>query len=454
MQTFKILAALMTVAALGTGCSMNQDPYANQPDEVKNAGPMDQAPKEKHSDALSSAYLRIQAEDSYEFREGQETKLTIKGAVLADANGHTPVLGQDYQLTIDNMTDFPGATFDANTGEFKWTPKAGYVDTEYTKNVHIQVTLATLFKPILQTQKNIIGIITRTGIDPTVESIDDLTNPATKEGDTRDFRVWVRDPHASDKSADTKPRLAIVADGYGSTSAANLIYCVSSNCTNPDKDPNDPQRYSFKMRLDLTGKEITKADTATLTFGVMAISRFGETSPVKRANVVVRSKIQNPEISWSVNDPIEVVAGRQNLINFTVYDPNSEGQLTVNFDTACNLTLGPTATCSCSNLARVGTSAQLCKIVWDVPPSPLQTDYTIRFTTFNRSKDQSQYTSLPYERTLHVIQAAPAPAPGPAPAPAPAPAPGPGPGPAPAPTPTPTPGPIHTTPSTLFRGAK
>lgn len=411
MQTLKTLAAWTVLAGALAGCSggLNQDPYANQPDEVKNAGPMDPKPKEKKGDALSSAYLRIQSEDSYEFREGVETKVTIKGAVLADVNGHEPILGQDYQLTIDNMTDFPGASFDAMSGEFKWTPKPGYVSEEYTRNVHIEATLTTLFQPILQTKKSIVGVITRASIDPTVESVDDLTSAPTKEGETRDFRVWVRDPHASDKSPDTKPRLAIVSDGAGSSSAANLIYCVGTGgCTNPDKDPNDPQRFGFKLRLDLTNKEITK-DTTTLSFGVIAISRFGETSAVRSQKVVVKSKLQDPEISWSTADSINVVAGKENLVNFTVYDPGSEGTLTINFDSRCDLVLGPTAVCSCTTQGRPGTSSQLCTISWAVPPQPLQSDYDLTFTTFNRSKDQTQMTQKQFQRRLHVVQAAPPP---------------------------------------------
>ncbi len=412
MQTFKVAAILAFAAALGASCSngLKQDPYANQPDEVKNAGPMDPKPKEKKGDALSSAYLRIQtASDSVEFREGVESKITIKGAVLADVNGREPVLGQDYQLTIDNIADFPGASWDATTGEFKWTPKPGYVQDEYTRNVHIEVTLATLFKPILQTQKSIIGVITRAEMEPSVESIEDLTNPGVREGETRDFKVVVRDPHASDKSADTKPRLSIVSDGAGSASAAGLVTCLGTQgCSNPEKDPNDPQRYTFKLRVDLTGQEITK-DTKTLSFSVMAISRFGETSAPKKANLLVKTKLNDPEISWSAADPIEVVAGRQNLVNFTVFDSGSDSQLTVNFDTACNLVLGPTATCSCTTLGRPGTGPQLCKIIWDVPQNPLQTNYSVKFTTFNRSKDQSQYTTKSYERVLKVIQAAPGP---------------------------------------------
>jgi|GEM_PF-2870730 len=415
MQTQKRFApkparalAAIALLAIFAGCSLHQDPYADQPEEVKNAGPMTPVEKTKSPDAMSPSSLRIQfqPEDSLEFKEGVESKVTIKGSVMMDVNGHDPVLGQDYQLSIDNIADFPGASWDASTGEFKWTPTVGYVQSEYTRNVHLNVTLRTFFGTKLTAQKSIIGVITRAELDPTIESIDDLTMNPVKEGEVRDFKVVVRDPHADDRSADTKPRLTIVSDGSGASSASNLIYCAGyKGCTDPEKDPNDPQRYTFKLRADLQNKEVT-LNRSTLSFGVMATSRFGEASAVKKANIVIVSQIQDPQISWSAGDAIQVVAGRENTVNFTVFDPGSDGQLSVSFDTRCDLTLGPNATCSCQTLGRLGTTTQLCTISWAVPAQPLQTDFQLQFSSHNQSRDGSQVKNTPFQRTLHVIQPA------------------------------------------------
>lgn len=404
-QTVKTLALAAVLAAFA-GCTngLNQDPYANQPDEVRKAGPMDPKPKEKPHDALSSEYLRINADpESLEFVEGAQGKAKIIGAVLGDVNGHDPVLGQDYELAIDNIGEFPGASFDASTGEFKWSPQPGFVDANYTRNIHLTVTLTTKTSPILRTQKTILGVITRSSQQPTIVSIDDLTSNPVKEGDTRDFKVVVRDPHADAKSADGKPRLSIVADQAGKASASNLIYCLGGKgCSDPTQDPSDPSLYTFKMRVDLQNKEVTK-NKSSLSFGVMATSRFGEASAVREGTVAIVTTLQDPTISWSSGDAVNVVAGRENVVNFVISDMTSDSNLTINFDTRCDLVLGTTATCGCTALSR-DPGTQLCTITWAVPAQPMQTDYDVMFTTFSQTRDQSQIKQTQQTRTLHVIQ--------------------------------------------------
>lgn len=408
-QNFSKLAAFgLALVLVSAGCSngLKQDPYADQPDNVKNAGPLAPKPKEAPPTSVRSDYLLIQSPDSLEFKEGEELRTTIKGVVLTDVNGHKPVLGVDYEFSIENMSDFPRASFDPTTGEFKWAPRPGFVDKAYTRNVHIDATLTTKGADPLKTSKTIIGVITRTEVDPTIVSIDDLKTTPTKEGETRDFKVTVRDPHGDAKSANTKPRLSILSVDSGMASAAGYIYCKGNNgCSDPSVDPTDSTLFTFNLTLDLQGKEITK-NQALLSFGVVATSRFGEASAVTKASVSVITNVNDTEMSWSDAQPINVVAGQQNTVNFTVYDPVGDGNITATFVTRCDQVLGTDAVCECKSQA--GSAAQLCTISWMLPALPAQPDYSILVSSLNESKiDKSVKTTIFTARTLHVIQPSP-----------------------------------------------
>jgi hypothetical protein len=407
--TFVALGFALVLASCTNG--LKQDPYADQPESVKNAGPMDPKPKQKPADADNPAYLRINAEDSYQFTEGEKPPtVTITGKILSDVNGHSPQLGSDYELSIDNMADFPGASFDASTGNFVWSPQPGYVEATYSRNIHIDVTLTTKFLPIRKTTRSIIGVVTRAELDPTIVSVEDLVSLPTKEGEKREFKVVVRDPHADSKTANTKPRLTISSDDSSAgVSAANLIYCKGfKGCTDPAIDPKDPMQYIFTLVLDLTNKEVTSGET-TMSFGLIATSRFGEPSAVKKTNVHIITSINNPEMSWAASDPITVVAGQENTVNFTVYDPKgTESNLTVNFDTRCDQVLATDAVCSCKSGGPGSGATQLCTISWKVPAQPTQSDFQISLSSFNQSKYDGSILKKTFPpRTLHVIQPAP-----------------------------------------------
>jgi hypothetical protein len=408
-QNFSKLAAFgLALALASAGCSngLKQDPYADQPDSVKKSAPMAPVEKAKTGDADSPLYLRIRTDkETLEFSEGSETKATINGAILSDVNGHAPVAGQDFELSLDNAADFPGVNFDPQTGAFAWTPRPGYVAENYTRNVHFDFTLTTKFAPIRRTTRSLIGVITRGEIDPTIVSVEDLTTNPAKEGDVRDFKVVVRDPHGTSKSADTKPRLAITSDQSGTASAASYIYCKGTKgCSDPAQDPNDPTKFIFTLTLDLKNKVVTSGAT-TLTFGLIATSRFGESSAPSSYNVRIVSGIGDAEMSWSENDPIIVIAGLQNVVNFTVYDPKGAGNLTANFDTRCTSELGADATCTCKALSSSGSSTQLCTITWKAVAGIFSSDYSISISSFNQSRfDSSIKKTVFAPRILRVVQ--------------------------------------------------
>lgn len=401
MKTGFIALALALTAA---GCSkgLQQDPYADQSDAVKNRIPPEKNTAPPVGKAVGAEVLRIDSADSLTFDEGQEGQAQITGRVLMDINGHTPVLGTDYELSIDNIADFPGATFDAPTGTFTWTPRRGYVQGSYTRNIHVDVTLTTKGSPILRTTRSIIGIVTCSSIEPTIVSIEDLNVTPLHEGEARIFKVVVNDPHGDDKD-DMRPRLTIVASDNGQPTAANLITLQKTwGVANPQRDPGNPTQWIFTLVLDLQNKEITTGKTV-LGFGLIATSRFGEASAIKLSSATVITSIGDPLMSWAQNEPIDVVQGKENTINFSIFDPRSESNMTVNFDTRCDITLGIGSTCTCkAQAAAAGVNTQLCTIRWSVPPTATG-QYRIDISSFNQSRYDAQQKKTTFSRFLRVV---------------------------------------------------
>src|SRR5688572_28256023 len=72
--------------------------------------------------ALPSEAVQIYIPDFQSFEEGVKTEFPITARVFLD----------DYraEIVVENLADFPGATFDQNTGVFQWTPPAGFVESE------------------------------------------------------------------------------------------------------------------------------------------------------------------------------------------------------------------------------------------------------------------------------------------------------------------------------------
>ena len=404
-STAFILTLMLGVAGCSKG--LEQDPFAGQPDAVKDSTiPTQKQKRDERGQADKPESLRIDADDSFTFVEGQESSYKITGRILASVNGHEPVLGQDYELTVENINELSGASFDASSGKLTWNPPVGFVDQTYTQNVNVDVTLTTKFFPIRRTTKSIVAVVTRKSTNPVIESVEDISTIATAEGSVRSFQITVFDPHADDKSPNNLPRLVFVTANNGKASATPYLTCLPS-CSAPTKIAGRPGYYAFKAALDISNVEVTNSKVM-LSFGVMAVSRFGEASGVTSANASVYTNISKPELSWSELEPITVVAGQENTVNFTIFDPLSNSDLTATFNTRCDLVLGPNSTCSCKPLvASTPLGTQLCSIRWGVPKSTLQTEYAVEIATFSRSKYEPNQKPFTYTRKLKVVAPAP-----------------------------------------------
>lgn len=423
----KRFSSIFFVCSLGllVACQqgLDQDPLANQPDEIRNGVDRGAAKPAPKPTPLPSESLRIDTAEFYSFKETLEGSATVSGRVLIPIGGKTAEKGVDYEVNIENMSAFPGASYDAITGQFKWTPPRGFVDMEYTRNMSLIVSLNTKIAPVLSIRRIIPVFVTRVENDPEIIKVEGLSNGSIREGSTREFQVVVKDPDAADNDW-ARPRLLVVNNRAGSHSAAAMISLVQPGWgnTNPTVDPNDKHLWVFKLNVDARDREVT-ASESLLSFGLIAVSRFGRSSSPENVDVRFLTNVRKPVISWK--DTLNFVGGRDVLINFNVFDPQSEGRVLFRFDRCVTLPGSPYCTC-----AQQGANNLLCTIRWKVPDVSSVIEYVIEGVAENLSPvlSDSQKATAALSGRVRVTPApksppdpslpTPAPAPNPTPEPA------------------------------------
>jgi hypothetical protein len=402
------LAAVMVGLGLSS-CSLNQDPYADKSEAIKQGVPPEIDRPVPVPKPLASDALRIDSLDFYTFKEQVEGEIQISGRVL-EAN-------PTFELSIDNLKDFPGAKFDSKTGYFKWLPPRDTTGGEYgaPKRLVVRLTAPSITGgATLGTTKAILLYVTRAEFDPEIVSVEDLVKPnPTREGELRKFNVVVKDPDSTDVDG-ARPRINAIPAKRGPSDVSGLVYMQESSTSdpNPVQDASNKQLWTFKMLLDLRvpadqrGRDFTRTQE-TFKFGLQVTSRFGRVG-VKDVDAGILTDVLKPEVSWF--DPIDVVAGQENVIQFTAYDPYAEGKVSVNFVTRVDQLPGA-AVQFCKPASREGNI--LCRISWK-PAADTKGDFPVEFKVLNESKvpgDRKVYEET-YKRMLHVIPgAAPAPAP-------------------------------------------
>jgi hypothetical protein len=351
----------MAFSLVGAGCS-SQDPLAGQPDNIRNGVPP-QKPGSDEVDPVSDQALRIRAADYISFQETVEGKTTITGALLQSVDGHEPVQGQDFELMITNLADFgKDATFDAATGEFVWTPQKGYTEQNYTKQAHLDVTIATLKAPIMSKSTKIPVWVTRAKEVPQILSIDLEKTEPLREGERMNFTVKVKDAAALNQD-DMRPRLLILPGNGTDAGTFALASSIRYQYEDPSVDSADKSIYTFRMVLDLQGKELTHSKEK-FEFAVSALNRFGEQSSSLEKAVTVVTSVKAPSISLPLPDAVTVYRGQDNVIAFTVFDPLGETTLSYNFD-RCDALGGGTG-CECITTSSGNLS---CTLKWKPLPT-------------------------------------------------------------------------------------
>ncbi len=393
------LGLLVLSASLAMTIGCQQDPFAEKSEEIRNGIPPELQKVPTPEKPRDKDALHIDSLDFYTFKESVSSEISFSGRVLEP--------GAKFELSIDNMAKFPGATFDPVKGAFKWTPPRDTTGTEYGVERRLIIRLTspatTPTGTTEGTTKAVLIYVTRAEVDPEIVSVDDMMKVPTREGELRKFNVVVKDPDAADADG-SRPRLVSVPAKKGIQDVSGLVYMqeVVAPELNPQIDPVT-KNWTFKMILDLRvqadqrGRDFTR-NQETFKFGLQTISRYGRVG-MKDVDASILTDVMKPDVSWF--DVIDAVAGQENVIQFTVFDPYAEGKLNVNFITRVDQLPG-SAVSSCKTASREGNV--LCRISWK-PLATTKGDFPIEFEAMNQSKvaTDTKFIKEVFKRMIRVI---------------------------------------------------
>ncbi len=385
-------AAVGALVALATACQggLKQDPLAGQPEHIRQGVPPELDKKPEPARPVQQESLRIDTQEFYDFRESEEGSVVLQGRAL------TP--GVEYELIVENLQDFPGATLEPVDPKnpmagltFKWTPAADFSALEFTRRLRLSVVLATTNTPVrLAVRKQITVLVTRRSNVPEIVSVEDLSVDPIREGEQRRFKIVVRDLDGFD-APEGRPAVVFVANRLNRADISPLIALDSIQPVS--QDPNDKSQWIYQAWVDARGREITR-DEGKFSFAIQAISRFGAPSAHKHVNVLVRTSVREPVLSWKT--PVAVFAGEEVIFNFQVFDPNFEGRVSVNFLDRPEQALGQAAW-DCPPVENPAEPL-ICTIRWKVPQNPARTTFDVPMELRNKSQ-------VPGDRADSVVRA-------------------------------------------------
>lgn len=379
MKNYLAMTLLFAAAGLSfAGCG-NQDPLAGQPDYIKNATPGFQKPAPP---VASKENMIISSNAShFFFTENVEGQVSITGRILLD--------NYETELTIDNLSDFDGATFDAATGIFSWTPPKGFVSgSESTRTTFLRARLNGR-----QTQTNITATrtedfpmtVSRLERQPTITKETGFpANGMAREGETLRIVIFVKDEDAVNQQG-LKPRIFIQAPTTEPRVGDLTPYIRVSSEDNPDQDFSDPTLWKFTINVNLQDVDVTK-NTGDFYFRVTAVTRFGKMSPTKEYRLTVNTDVQQPILS---SDTFEAKTGVDMNQDVIVMDPRQEGSVTVEILNPSEIPSGFTLNCVQQSGRRW---MNVCRASWKMGSGPISlpapapgTEATVRIRATNTS---------------------------------------------------------------------
>lgn len=347
MRKYIFTTVLLFVGILTANCSnitrWSQDPFAGKGNPIKNGEEKPSipiGPKPIVSDAL-----RIRAPDYVSFKELRLDKFNIVGQVL--------LKDYTFELMLENLSDFPGATFDAATGDVSWMPQKGAAgsDLSMERTLRVKIFAQKPNEPVLMNEKEIKIGVARTFEAPEVVSVQKRAD-SVREGGHISIEIAVRDADATSMDKTTWPKLQFTGV-QDQKNVANYVYV-----SGVELDANG--QYVFTAYFDLENVEITQS-AENVSFAVRAVSRFNLASPDQRVDVKVFTKLSDAISTWT--DYVNVTAGEVLEQQFIIADPKGEGLLALK--TFMSLPTDAVAKCSQTSNRKV----LACNLTWATPAS-------------------------------------------------------------------------------------
>lgn len=392
-----LVIGLMFASSLVLSACGNENPLKGMDRSIQEA----EKPGGQGAQAEEEKDLRILVQDDFfRFKEDKTTKFSIEGRAL------NPKAGINIEIT--NLASFPGATYDMITGIFEWTPPVGFVTGNSTRTVTLSILLTTTnVAPAGRREKNVPVIVESSQQAPEVVS---MTFPGgayakVREGSVLDIEVVVRDATAAD-TRDERPTLTFeVFKGYSVPQDAGMLTINGV----PKVDPLDPSLWTFKVKLDLRNREVTKNEDS-LRIVISAVSRYRIVSAKKGEYITVQTNLENPVVSW-VRD-YEMQVGKNSAFTYLVWNPKGEGNVEQNMISSC-AKIHPALSCkACVKDSDTAFGNFLrCDVAWDIPAdyldkggsSKVTLDFDVRSVSSISGDSGYATTPLKISRTIRIF---------------------------------------------------
>lgn len=306
-------AAIMVL----TACDLQQDPIRNAPDAVRE-GRLPDTGKVEVPEPFPKEALQIDTPNVINARVGSKIEFKIGYRVMVE--------GVQAEIQIDNLNEFIGATFDAATGVFSWTPTRESVGNFALVELPLQITLLTIpsdaYPKVSVERKRVTLAVTNSYMRPVIES---MTGPAdVAVGNRETYKLVIEDLDAY-----TRHDVNIF-----NRSCGTFRTDISSHVTfgTPVADANNPGKFLVDVYLNLNSSSARELPTNTYCFGVAVVSKYGQVSNVYSQNITLTGTYKSSRISATTFD---VEMGKKLNFSFSIYDPS--GNAKVNIDSISNL---------------------------------------------------------------------------------------------------------------------
>lgn len=373
----KSILIVLVLALTAVGCSnWNQDPLKDK-DGVLGTGtgkPVELVqPKPLSTDAI-----RILAPDFLRFKENEEAEFSILVRNLLP--------GYTTQLVIDNMADFPGATFNAATGQFKWRPAAGAIlpnEVEKYGAIKVRVIASQAGSATIFSEKEVQVVVNRIFKIPKMTSIQKLS-PTMREGESLEVKVTIEDMDANPVDQKTWSNLQIMPT-QGQKSISGFMSLKSYRWVNGSN-------YEAIFTIDLMGAEVSES-MDTLSFDINLISRFYQISDRQTQSINVYTGFTDVKSTWTtiLEDKLGAVINYQ----FLIYDPKAE--LKVSFEGIKNAI--PNSTTKCVNAT---TAVLSCTFTFDTKVIAFPTVLSFAITTKSKNTNMTDAKEVLKDHNLTV----------------------------------------------------
>lgn len=372
-NSFYALTLIFIFALTGCG-DWNQNPLKNARTKM---GEGQQKPTNPDiPDTLNSDFVKIDAPFFQALKEGERSEIEISGRVLEP--------DYDLHIAVENLSDFPGATFDSVSGRFDWTPPMGTITEGDIKDFMLEVrALATKKgKPVLRRSHKMQISVIKVPHVPTVTQITSYYTSVREESSVT-VRVTVEDKDGG-TTADKYPIL-MISDAKGYPSLAPFVTVSSASVSN--------KIYTFDLKIDLYDKELTK-NFEKFGFAVTPMTQYGKIGAKKEFLINVATSLNNAVSTWA--DKLTVNANEKVDFQFLIMDPKSENKLETPMFTG--LPAGAKMTCQ-----SVNDSVLACRFAWTAPGTAssgtISASLGVKNTNYQDTGYKTSYLSFNYSVT-------------------------------------------------------